>query len=103
MSMANYSAEFDKLYSKAKNYDMILSDGILAYKFLNNASLSSQHQQLVKATLTELTYKNMKEQIRKIFGDLAISACPEKPHIKLEEQSLQTTHMQEEEEAYYGN
>ena len=45
----------------------------------------------------------MKEQIRKIFGDFAISACSEKPQIKSEEQSLQTTHTQEEVEAYYGN
>ena len=84
MSIANYSAEFEKLYNMAKNYDIILPDGILAYKFLNNASLSSQHQQFVK-----------------VFGDLAISACPEKPHMKSEEQYLQTTHTQEEEE--YGN
>ena len=42
-SIANYSAEFEKQY-KATNYNMILLDGILAYKFLINASLSSQHQ-----------------------------------------------------------
>ena len=47
MSIATYSAEFGKLYNRAKNYDMILSDGILAYKFLNQPSLSSQHQQLI--------------------------------------------------------
>ena len=45
----------------------------------------------------------MKKQIRKIFGGFAISAWSEKPQMKLEEQSLQTTHTQEEVEAYYGN
>ena len=46
---------------------MALPDGILACKFLNNASISEQHQQSVRATLTELTDERMKEQLCKIF------------------------------------
>ena len=48
---------------------MALPDGALAYKFLNNAQVSEQHKQLVRATLTELKYENMKDQIKNIFSD----------------------------------
>ena len=53
MSMADYVAEFEKLNNKAKSYKMELPDGILAYKFLNNANLSNTHEQLIRATLDE--------------------------------------------------
>ena len=49
---------------------MALPDGITrSYKFLNNANISKQHEQLVHATLTELKYENTKEQIQKVFSD----------------------------------
>ena len=74
---------------------MALPDGILACKFLNNASISDQHQQLVRGTLTELTYGKMKEQLCKIFDDITISASSNyKDFIKVElkEEVLQATH-----------
>ena len=48
---------------------MGLPDGILAHKFLNYANISKQHRQLVCATLTELKYENMKDQIKKVLSD----------------------------------
>ena len=47
---------------------MALPDGVLAYKFMNNANISEQHK-LVRATQTELKYENMKDQIKKVFSD----------------------------------
>ena len=50
---------------------MALPDGILPYKFLNNANVSQQHKQLkVHATLTELKHENIKDPIKKAFSDL---------------------------------
>ena len=72
MSIANFVIEFESLYNKAKAYDMVLLDGILAYKFLNNAAISDSQAKLIRATLTTLTYESMKEQMRKIFGDLTL-------------------------------
>ena len=48
---------------------MTLPDGLLAYKFLNNANISEQHKQLVGATVTEVKYENMKDQIKNIFSE----------------------------------
>ena len=51
MSISNYIIEFECLYNKIKNFNMALPAGILAYKFLNNANISKQHEELVHTTL----------------------------------------------------
>lgn len=38
VDIAESVAEFERLHNKAKPYDMVLTNGILAYNFLNNAS-----------------------------------------------------------------
>ena len=48
---------------------MELLDGVLAYRFLNSANISSHYEQLVRATLSELSYQSMKDQLKKIFSD----------------------------------
>ena len=69
MKISNYIIKFEHLYNKIKNFNMTLPDSSLAYKFLNNANISEKHKQLVHATLTELKYENMKDQIKKVFSD----------------------------------
>ena len=69
MTINNYIVEFEHLYHKIKNYDMGLPDGMLAYQFLNNASISEHYKQLVWATLSELKYNTVKEQSKKVFRD----------------------------------
>ena len=64
MTINNYIIEFECLYQKTKNYDMGLPD-VLAYKFLINANMSEYHKELVQATLSELKYNTMKEQLKK--------------------------------------
>ena len=39
MPIGDYIIEFEKLYTKIKNFDMALPDGVLAYRFLNNANI----------------------------------------------------------------
>ena len=62
MSITNYIIEFECLHNKIKNFNMALSDGVLVFKFLNNANISEQHKQLVHANLTQLKYKKMRDQ-----------------------------------------
>ena len=64
MSISNYIIEFQRLYNKIENFNMALPDGVL-----NNANISEEHKQLARATLTELKYENMKDQIKKDFSD----------------------------------
>ena len=115
MPIADFVVEFERLYNKAKAHEMILPDGILAYEFLNNANISDSHEKLIRATMTELSYKSMKEQLRKVFGDLSLSVSSNKTkdavagnnQVKLEsrdEMTFETTSKDEEaQEVYYGN
>ena len=43
---------------------MDLPDGVLAYKLLKQAGLSETHEQLIRATITDLPYENMKLQLK---------------------------------------
>ena len=73
MKISEYVIEFEKRYNKAKLYDMKVHDGVLAYRFLKSSDISESHQQLVKATLGDMTYANMKKQLSKVFMDTASS------------------------------
>ena len=44
---------------------MSLPDVVLVYKFVGNASISEYYKQLVRATLNELKYNTMKQQLER--------------------------------------
>ena len=48
-----------------------MSDDILAYCLLKSANFSEQHEQLAKATISDLKFDTIKDQLKKIFGDLS--------------------------------
>ena len=45
---------------------MTLPTAVLAYHVLKSANISNEKQQLARATITELNYKNMKKQLKAI-------------------------------------
>ena len=45
---------------------MVLPNGVLAYKVLNNANISPEKKQLIRATVLTLTYENMTKQLKAI-------------------------------------
>ena len=51
-----------------------MSDNILAYSLLKNANVKQSKEQLIKATISDLRYNLMKEQLKKIFSDLLSSS-----------------------------
>ena len=95
MDMTAYIIAFERLYQKAKNFKFELPDGVLAYRLLKSANLSSEHEQLARATLPSLTYANMKNQLKKIFDNNSTSVPVS---VKIEP-TYNTTH--NEAEAYY--
>ena len=50
MSMKDYLIKFAQLYTKIKDHRMELPDGVLAYRVLNSANLTSEQITLCKAT-----------------------------------------------------
>ena len=96
MTINNYIREFKCL--KIKNCDMGLPDGMLAYKFLDNANISEHRKQLVWATLSELKYSTMNEQLKKVFSDPSNFTGSIK-----EEQNVKVEAISNTEDLYYGN
>ena len=58
--MSEYCNEFDKKYAKVKSYGTVFPQDLLGFRLLKAASLLPHQEQLAKATITELTYDNMK-------------------------------------------
>ena len=79
VSIKDYITEFEKLNSKIKLNEMTLPDGVLAYKLLHHANLSGAELNLIKATMSELSYQEIKEKMQKIFNDIT-----SKPSVKSE-------------------
>ena len=96
MDINKYINTFERLYQKAKGFELALPDGVLAYRLLKSANLSSEHEQLAKATLPSLTYDNMKKQLKKIFDKVSTSSLPVSVKI---EPAYKSTH--DEAGAYY--
>ena len=66
MSLKEYLAEFNLRYNKIKDNNMTLPDGVLAYALLTCANLPEDQEKLCRATVSSLTYKEMKAQIEKV-------------------------------------
>ena len=73
MNMSNFIIEFERRHTKVKSHDCKYPDGVLAYKVLQAARLSQEHEKLCKATIAtgQWSYKAVIEQIKKIFGDIS--------------------------------
>ena len=69
MSIQAYLNEFDKRLFKTNSYGTMMSDDILAYRLLKSANLSSYYEELIKATIPDLKYNIMKDQLKKTFSD----------------------------------
>ncbi len=65
-NISEYLLEFNLKYGKIKCYDMTLPDGVLAYALLTCANLPADQEQICRATVTKLTYADMKLQIEKV-------------------------------------
>ena len=83
MSVVDYINEFDRRYSKIKSMKMELPDGVLAYRLLKSANLSEERQMLCRATIGQLTFENMKKQIKAIFNQVGSSSDSKHP-VKVE-------------------
>ena len=69
MSKSGYVIKFE--HQIAKSHKMEVLDGLLAYMLLNKAYLPEEKKQLVRATVKEMKYEIMKEQLKKVFNSLS--------------------------------
>ena len=67
ISIVDYINKFECSNNKIHQFDMILPTGVLAYKVLNNANISSEKKHLIRTTIVTLTYENMTKQLKAIY------------------------------------
>ena len=72
MSIKDYLIEFNLRLKKVQSHKMELPEGIQAYYLLYCANLTAEQTSLCRATCSNLTFKDMKEQIERV------SPVPEK-------------------------
>ena len=72
MNITDNLSEFERSYHEIQRFEMGLLSAVLAYRVLKSRNLSNEKQQLARATLTNLTYENMKKQIKAIQDNSSI-------------------------------
>ena len=68
VAMKDFVAEFEHNYFKFKREDMTLPDPVMAFMLLSACSLSENETHLVMSALNEVSYKDMKSIIMRVFG-----------------------------------
>ena len=101
MSINDYVVKFEALHRDAKAHKMDIPDGVLAYRLLNNANLSEDKKQLIKATLTKMEYNEMKEKLKKVFTSSNVSH-PSGHGIKHEPEH-ETLYSSDMSDTFFGN
>ena len=90
MNINDYIIEFEKRNSKLKEHSIELPDAVLAYRLLHSANNGTEKEQLARATISKLTYANMKEQLRKIFDETCVGSSDfvSPANVKMENESI---------------
>ena len=70
VNMHDFICDFDHKYHKFQQVNGEMADTVLAFMLLSACQMSDENTQLVKAGVgKQITYANMKETLKRIFGD----------------------------------
>ena len=86
-SLDSYIVEFEKNYNRLKLHKIEFPDQFLAYRLLENANLDQTKNELIRTTLSSLTYKEMKTQLRKL-EDVIVNVSNAMSEIKSEPEDV---------------
>ena len=108
-TIREFLVEFDKRLHKIKNYIQYPQD-LLAYRLLKAANLEPTHEKLIKATITDLNYEDVRNKLVKVYSDETISGVDsEFTNIKIKNEPLlyvkeseEEQSSEEEENAFYA-
>ena len=104
MGITEFLNAFERLINKLKKHNMTLPEGVLAYRVLKSANLTTEQEQLARATVTDITYKAMCDKLKSIFGDNTRSnkhPSSDKSAIDLKQEQFYCD--ANSEEVYYNN
>ena len=86
LSMKLFLEEFQLRLKKVEAAGSKLADHVLTYRILKSANISNSDFKLIKATTTELTFKNVTDQLKKVFKENAtkVGVCKSEMQVKQE-------------------
>ena len=87
MSLTDFFSRYEFLYNRLIKFKIDLPAGVQAFLLLNACNISEEKESLARTTCGALTYDEMKETLKKIFGDVASSESSA-PAIKTEPESV---------------
>ena len=96
-TISDFVNEFERRLNKTKEYQIQMSENLLAFRLLKCSNISTNHEQLVRATITQWTYPEMKSQLKAIFGDSSID-----DHCEINQSEACAKDVFHDEEALYG-
>ena len=71
-----FITEFEHTYFKFTKQGMTLPDSVMAFMLLASCNLSESEQQLVMSAISEVTLKNMKDALSRIFhGEISVQSA----------------------------
>jgi hypothetical protein len=101
-TITDFCNQFELSYNKAKVYGTSLSTDVLAFRLLKAANLKEEQEELVKATVGELKYDNMKEKIKRInMGPGHSETAIKQESVFLADEEDYFDEEQEDEEVYF--
>ena len=65
-SLEDFLIEFGRHIAKLKDFNILLSELVLAFRALKSTNITKDNEKLVKTTVSELTLSSMSEQLWKI-------------------------------------
>ena len=68
-TIRNFLTEFEKHFHKTRSYETVMPDDLLAYCLIKSTNLTTRDEQLVKATINELSYDIVESNLIKIFSE----------------------------------
>ena len=70
-SYETFIVKFERLHNKLSEYKMVLPDGVKAFFILRAANITEENDRLVRTTAGALSYEEVKDKIKKVFGNFS--------------------------------
>ena len=99
MKIKDYLIEFTSRYNKLKRQKTELPKDLLGFKLLKAANLPDFKEDLIKATITEIDYDNIKEKLKSIFSNEYVSHEFDPFGIKVKAEAAYMTRNEEEDDS----
>ena len=74
IEMSDYIIEYEHLYKRMRDFEMILPDAVLAFKLLDGANISDEERKLALTLGKDLKYDDMKSALKRLFNKSSLTA-----------------------------